>query len=91
MALSKKIERSGYSGLVPIQSLLLLSFMRRYLLELSFSTTGHDSSPWKRFLRNEPLHRATKLILHRSSHGVNTGTKSRFIAGISFRPLFFGE
>jgi hypothetical protein len=33
------------SGLVPILSLLLLAFVRRYLLELSFSAAGHVRSP----------------------------------------------
>lgn len=39
------------AGLVPVQSSLLLSFVRRYFLELALSTTGHLGSPWKRMMR----------------------------------------
>ena len=40
---------------MPVESSLLLSLVRRYFLELAFSTTGHDGSPWIRLMRNEAL------------------------------------
>jgi hypothetical protein len=42
----QELRRSGNSGLMPVKSSLLLSLVRRYFLELSLSTTGHDGSPW---------------------------------------------
>jgi len=34
------------AGLMPILSLLLLPLVRRYLLELAFSSAGHSVSPY---------------------------------------------
>lgn len=42
----------SFAGLMAIQSSFLFSLVRRYLLELSLSTTGHLFSPWKRLLQN---------------------------------------